>query len=116
MSGPGCPDTVDELVVGPEARPGRTTRSPGPAVRAVVDLLARPVARRGVLGGAAVLAALTLGPGLLSGPPTSETPERQRGGVTSRDAGPAGAWTGPPERPSGNRFVQSPVRLLRLPA
>lgn len=110
MDGPGDPDTVDELVVGPGARSGRTPRGAGAAARLATGWGWR------LLGGvAALLLAVTLGPGLLSGP--APAPERQqREGVTARDARTAGEWTGPPERPTGNRFVQSPVRLLRLPA
>ncbi len=106
MSGPDDLDTVDEPLVGPSGRLDRP-RS-GRFVQA---------GRRARLlwAAVAVIVAVTVGPGLLSGP--VQTPEDPpRGGTPSRVDGRAGTWTGGPERPSGNRFVQSPVRLLRLPA
>jgi hypothetical protein len=66
----------------------------------------------GVTVGAVALIAIVAGhgPGLLAG-----TPEPRPSTSPSSDR-PYREWTGDAARPSGNAFVPSPTRLLRLPA
>lgn len=106
MSGPGKRHEDDELLAGPSG--GRDLPRLGRLVPP--DRVARLL-----VAAAAVLAAVTAGPGLLSGSAPAPA-DQPRGPAVERDDGPAATWTGDPQRPSGNRFVQSPVRLLRLPA